>query len=184
MAAEDLIDISKRPDFKEITSRGGSAKSEKKSFAIEITSSGNAKCKKCELKCDFKNTCLMLDPESKCQVPTMRASAKRDGTGVVRWDDKKVEMYLVELLNMYKKLMIDDDKFETEPKKKKIEMARDLNVMYNRLLQFKQAYHPPTQKTININIETTADKVIERLRNYKLQKQKEQIVVCEENGEN
>jgi hypothetical protein len=95
------------------------------------------------------------------------------------WTDEKICSFIDELLDVYKKILIDSAKIEEgNPKRLKQETIMDMNTMVNRLLQFKEKYYPPVQKNININIDTTASEVIERLKQWK--KKKEVIVINEE----
>ena len=109
------------------------------------------------------------------------ARAKAKGIPRTRvWTDEKIAEFIDELLDFYKKILIEDEKIEKDnPKKLKIESIRDLNVMVRRLLDFKQAYYPPIQKNININVDMTADKTIERLKNWKKKKMEEKEIVVE-----
>jgi len=110
------------------------------------------------------------------------ARAKARGVPRVRvWTDERIAEFIDELLDVYKKILTEDDKVEKENSRKlKVEMIRDLNVMVRRLLDFKEAYYPPVQRNVNINIDMTANAVIERL---KLWKRKKEVVVILENGQ-
>jgi len=92
------------------------------------------------------------------------------------WTDEKIAEFIDELLTLYKRILIDADKIEKDnPRRLKQETIRDMNTMVNRLLQFKEKYYPPVQKSVNVNIDITAENVIERLKNWK--KKKGEIVV-------
>lgn len=95
-----------------------------------------------------------------------------------KWTDEKIAEFIDELLDVYKKILIDSEKIEQgNPRRLKQETIMDMNTMVNRLLQFKEKYYPPVQKSINLNIDMTVDAVIERLRELK---KKRGIVIIEE----
>lgn len=84
------------------------------------------------------------------------------------WTDEKIAEFIDELLTLYKKILIDDKKIdEGNPRRLKSETIRDMNIMVNRLLQFKEKYYPPIQRNINVNLDMASDKVLERLKEYK-----------------
>jgi len=143
--------------------------SKKKRFAILVTSSKKARCKNCKLECPFRESNIRLNPDAICCVPTLRAEAIRDRTSVMEWNDDKIKTFINELLNLYRQILLEDVKTEIgNDKKLKRETVRDLNTMVNRLIQFKEKYYPPVQKTVSLNINMTADKVIERIKTYKV----------------
>lgn len=85
------------------------------------------------------------------------------------WSDDRIHNFIDEMLDLYKRILMDDAKVETNSAKKlKAESIKDLNTMVRRLLDFKEAYYPTVQKSINVNIDTTADKVIERIKKHKI----------------
>ncbi len=102
---DHLIDISKRPNFKELVKKGGSAKSPRKSYALLVRASTEAKCKNCKVFCDYKDACLRTDPEHICPVPTLRAQSIRDKTKVISINDDKLKNYLDEMLAIYMDLL-------------------------------------------------------------------------------
>ena len=115
-----------------------------------------------------------------------RAMAK----GVPRkrvWTKEKCVEELEDCLTLFKKILRDDEKLNKgNPIKLKAESIRDLNNMQNRMLQFMQYLYPVVQKSVNLNIDVTADAVIERLKNWKKKKiidvkMKEVEVVKDEN---
>ena len=95
------------------------------------------------------------------------------------WTDENIAAFIDEMLTLYKQILMDSRKIsEGSPKKLKQETIRDMNTMMRRLLDFKEKFYPPVQKNINVNINTTADKVIERIKEYKLEQ--EGVVVTKE----
>ena len=159
--------LSKRPDFKELASKGGKVCNDKKKKAAMIRGTKRTTCKKCLIECEFKKMCLQKDPKSLCIVPHLLAAAKQDGTRLVSLDDNKVKMYMDELMKLYKEYCIDAPSYETEPKKVERERMRRLNTMFHRLKEFKELWSPPVQKSVNVNIITNFDKMIERIKDYK-----------------
>jgi len=167
MGIEHLQDISKRPDFKEITARGGRATSERKHKALIHTASIRTKCRTCKIQCEFREMCLKRDSGAICLVPNLLTNAKLNDTKVVKLDDTSLEMYMGELIELYKMYCINADSNETEPKNIERERMRRLNTMFKRLKEFKELWSPPVQKSLNVNIETNFDKMKERFEQYK-----------------
>lgn len=95
------------------------------------------------------------------------------------WTDDNIADFIDEMLTLYKKILMDDEKINKEKggMKLKSELIMDMNTMMNRLLQFKEKYYPTIQKNINVNLDLTTDAVIKRLKEWK----KEQVVVIGEN---
>jgi hypothetical protein len=82
---------------------------------------------------------------------------------------------LNDLLDILKKVLKDSDKLETNnPKKLKDETIRDTITLTNKIMDFMRYLYPPVQQSVNINIDTTADMVVERLKNWK---QRQHLVV-------
>lgn len=79
------------------------------------------------------------------------------------WTDERICNFIDELLDVYKKVLIDDSKIEKEGMKLKEETIKDLNTMVRKLLDFKLAYYPPTQKNINLNVDISLDNYVERI---------------------
>lgn len=179
MSKEHLVDISTRPDFKEITARGGRAKSEKKDDAAIDRGCNIIRCKNCKIKCDFKKLCLQKDPESKCLVPKLRAAAIKDGTSIVDMNDDRIKMYMDELMGWYREYCMEVPLNETEPKKIERERMRRLNTMFKRLKEFKEMWAPPVQKSVNINVTTNFDKMMERVK-----ENREAIIINPQGGNN
>jgi len=69
---------------------------------------------------------------------------------------------------------------KNDPKKLKAETVRDLNTMINRILDFMKYLYPPVNENINLNINTTAEAVIERLKNWKKYEGKEEEMIVVE----
>lgn len=178
MGVEHLTDISKRPDFKEITAKGGRARTQKTADAAIDRGCKLIRCKNCKLTCDFKKMCLQKDPESKCLVPQLRGAAIKDGTSVVDMNDDRIKMHMDELMELYKTYCLEVPLNETEPKKIERERMRRLNTMFKRLKEFKEMWAPPVQKSVSVNIETSWDKTVERMEKYK-----EDLVYVVEGGD-
>ena len=114
------------------------------------------------------------------EIRAMGMEVRKANIGKPRiWTDEKIAEFIDELLTLYKKILIDSDKIEQgNPRRLKQETIMDMNTMVNRLLQFKEKYYPPVQKSINVNVDITAEKVIERLKEWK--KKKGEVVVIED----
>lgn len=179
MSREHLVDISTRPDFKEITARGGRAITQKKKNAAMLTGSTKQRCKNCKLQCDFKKMCLQKDPESVCLVPRLRVAAIKDETSVVDMNDDRIKMYMDEIMGIYQEYCIEAPLNETEPKKIERERMRRLNTMFKRLKEYKEMWSPPIQRSVNINVTTNFDKMVERMK-----ENREAIIINVEGGEN
>jgi len=88
---------------------------------------------------------------------------------------------LEDLLGILKKILKDDDKLDKDnPRKLKQETIRDTITLTNKILDVMKYLYPPVQQNVNVNIDVTANEVIERLKNWKNQ---EQIVVIGEKEE-
>jgi hypothetical protein len=179
MGAADLVDISTRSDFKEITARGGSSKSEAKHKAHLIRGAYDAKCSHCKLDCEFRELNVLNNPEATCCVPILRGHAKLNGERVVNWNDGRIKQYLGVLLELYAKYCLESESNENTPKKQELERMRRMNTLFHRLSDFKELYEPPVQKNVNLNINTTAEAVVERIRSWK-KKQAEGVVIVKE----
>ena len=85
------------------------------------------------------------------------------------WSDEKIADFIDEMLMLYKKILMDDEKLnkDTGGQKLKSEVIMDMNTMMNRLLLFKEKYYPTVQQNVNVNVELTSDAVVERLKNWK-----------------
>lgn len=89
----------------------------------------------------------------------------------ITWTKEKCIEELNDILDLLKKILKDDDKLETDnPRKLKRESVKDYVTMMNRVLEFMKYLYPPVQQNINLNIDMTADVVIERLKNWKRNK--------------
>ena len=111
------------------------------------------------------------------KIRAMGMEVRQANKGKTRmWSDDKIAEFIDEMLTLYKKILMDEKKIsEGNPKRLKQETIMDMNTMMNRLLQYKEKYYPPVQKNVNLNVDMTADAVVERLKNWK----KKQIVVEE-----
>ena len=164
MGVEHLTDISTRPDFKEITAKGGRSTSQVKKNAALERGCTVKRCKNCKLSCEFKKMALEKDPESKCLVPQLRATAIRDGTGVLDMNDNRIKMYMDELIGLYQQYCIDAKLNETDPRKIERERMRRLNTMFKRLKEYKEMWSPAIQRSLNVNVTTNFDKMLERVK--------------------
>ena len=85
-----------------------------------------------------------------------------------RWGKDKCIEELEDCLDLFKKILRDDEKLNKgNPIKLKAESVRDLNNMMNRMLQFMQYLYPPVTSNVNLNIDVTTDAVMDRLKNWK-----------------
>lgn len=100
------------------------------------------------------------------------------------WTDERIAQQIDEMLTLYKKILLDNDKIEKNDNKKlKQETIMDMNTMMRRLLEFKEKYYPPVQKSINLNIDTTIEKIINKTKEEYLRKQGYVVVEGESEGE-
>lgn len=84
------------------------------------------------------------------------------------WTKEKCINELEDCLTLFKKILRDDEKLNVgNPIKLKAESIRDLNNMMNRMLQYMQYLYPPVTSSVNLNIDTTSDAVMERLKKFK-----------------
>ena len=91
----------------------------------------------------------------------------------IKWTKQKCVEELNEILDILKKILKDDGKIDADnPKKLKNETIRDCITLMNKILDYTKYLYPPVQENVNVNIDITADAVIERLKNWK----KKQIV--------
>jgi len=149
------------------------ATSEKLKMALLVTNSKKARCKNCKLDCPFRSNNTKLNPDAQCCVPTLRANAIHNSTAVVEWDDNKIKSFINELLGLYREILLEDVKTEIGNEKKlKRETVRDLNTMVNRLMQFKEKYYPPVQKSVTLNLDLKMEEMLETWRN-----KREEIIV-------
>ena len=101
---------------------------------------------------------------------------------VRKWSDERIKDFFDELLDVYKKILLEDIKVESgNAKKLKQETIRDMNVMVRRLLDFKEAYYPPVNKNLNVNVEVSAKKYGERIKKRMMEKYN--IVFVEKDSE-
>jgi len=84
------------------------------------------------------------------------------------WTKEKCIEELDDILQCFKRILREDEKLNKDnPGKLKQESIRDLNSMMNRLLDFMKYLYPVPQTNVNVNVETTVENVIQRLKNYK-----------------
>jgi len=96
-----------------------------------------------------------------------------------RWTKDKCIEELEDCLILLKKILKDNDKLETDDKKLKNECVRDAVTLMNKILDYMKYLYPPVQQNVNLNLDVTADVIMERLRNWK----KKQIVIGEEDAQ-
>ena len=96
------------------------------------------------------------------------------------WTKDKCIEELEDCLNLFKKVLKDDDKINIgNPTKLKTETIRDANNIMNRILQFVQYLYPPIAQNVNLNIDVTTDNVMSRLKEWKETEQIVEIVIPE-----
>lgn len=96
-----------------------------------------------------------------------------------RWTRDKCIEELEDCLILLKKILKDNDKLETDDKKLKNECVRDAVTLMNKILDYMKYLYPPVQQNVNLNLDVTADIIMERLKNWK----KKQIVIGEEDAQ-
>jgi hypothetical protein len=120
---------------------------------------------------------------SKNRTPEEDAEYRARCKGVpktITWTKEKCVGELNDILDALKKILREDDKLEKDnPKRLKQETIRDLMSMMNRILDFMKILYPPTQTNVNVNIETTSDNVIEKLKNWKQSEETPVIIINE-----
>jgi hypothetical protein len=102
------------------------------------------------------------------------------------WTKEKCIEELEDCLNILKKILKDDEKIDKDNSKKlKQETIRDTVTLMNRMLEYMKYLYPPVQQNVNINVDVTANEVIERLKDWKKKQKEEQVVniVVEEKNE-
>ena len=101
------------------------------------------------------------------------------------WTDDKIAEFIDEMLTLYKKILMEDSKVSTTNRKLKQETIKDMNTMMRRLLDFKEKYYPPVQKSVNV--EVNFNEMLERWREVNKEREKEKdekvIEVTKENGQ-
>lgn len=89
----------------------------------------------------------------------------------ITWTKEKCIEELNDLLDLLKKILKEDEKLEVDnPKRLKRESVKDYVTMMNRIIEFMRYLYPPVQTNVNLNMDMTADVVIERLKNWKRNK--------------
>ena len=92
------------------------------------------------------------------------------------WTRDKCLEELEDILQHFKKILREDAKIEVgKPLKLKRESIRDLNTMMGRILDFMRYLYPPVQQNVNLNVDMTAEKVMERIKGYCVEEGKEEI---------
>ena len=113
--------------------------------------------------------------------------ARDKARGVLRprvWTREKCCYELDCILTLLKKVLKDDEKVEkNNPQKLKNETIRDSITLMNKVLDYLKYLYPPVQTNVNMNLETTADKVIERLIAFKEKKKKNEIIIVGEEND-
>ena len=98
------------------------------------------------------------------------------------WTKARCSEVLDDLLTHLNKILKEDEKIEKDnPKKLKQENVRDAITLINKILDVMKYLYPPVQENLNVNIDLTADAVVERLKTWK---EKEQVVVVGDNKKN
>ena len=94
------------------------------------------------------------------------------------WTKARCVETLDELLSHLNKILKEDKKLEKDDAKKlKTEHISDTLILINKILDVMRYLYPPVQQNVNVNVDLTADAVVERLRAWK---KKKIIVVGEE----
>ena len=127
-------------ELKEMQSKGGSATSEKKSFAASLRSSKVATCKNCPVQCQFKEAMLKVNPDAVCKIPYSRATAIKDDTNITMVTPEVLEYHVNDLLNFFR------EEFEKEPN---VKMGK---ILFDRYMVFKDKFYPAIQKNVNVNM--------------------------------
>lgn len=96
----------------------------------------------------------------------------------ITWTKEKCHEELNDCLDILKKILKDEEKINKDnPSKAKQETIRDTILLINKILDYTKYLYPQTQTNVNVNIDTTSENIIERLKEYK--KKKEMIVIEE-----
>lgn len=105
----------------------------------------------------------------------------------VRWTKEKCLVRVNDILDKLDKLLLETEKTETNPTKLKLENIRDLKIMMNSVFEYLKYLYPPVQENVNINLDATSDRVLEKLKNWKTEQIVEfipnQSVVIEQSNE-
>jgi len=98
------------------------------------------------------------------------------------WTKERCTEELEDCLTFLRKILKEDEKLEKDnPKKHKQENIRDMITLMNKILDFMRYLYPPVQQNVNVNVDMTADAVMERLKEWK--KKKKIIVIGEEDAQ-
>ena len=167
-----LIDISKRPDFKELVSKGGSMKTEKQRYTSIYRGCVRAKCRRCRLQCEFKEMNLEKDKECICGVPSLRADAILHKTSVIGFNEDKIAMWLSDVIRLFVKMYKDSDNDK--------EKAKFADKLYNKLLPLKEKYYPATQKNVNLGAQLIKVELVNPNAEKKVNE--EEVFIVKEDG--
>ena len=89
----------------------------------------------------------------------------------ITWTKEKCVGELNDILDILKKILKDEEKIEVGDKRKlKNETVRDITMLMNKILDYMKYLYPPVQQNLNVNIDITAEKIIERLKEIKKRK--------------
>ena len=166
------------PRSDEIRSRP-KTKTDKMMMSNQTTASKRSKCKNCKVPCFMKDKLIAKDPEITCLFPETKAKAVRNGTAIIDWDDDVLKSNMAELMSVYQDYYKEElDKLKDigssktatpkEKEKAKKDAVKMMNTFFNRIDKFKTLYEPPVEKRINVNVTTNLDKMVERIRAYKM----------------
>lgn len=98
----------------------------------------------------------------------------------ITWTKDKCVEELNDILDILKKILKEDEKIEIDDKRKlKNENIRDVTTLMNKILDYMKYLYPPVQQNVNLNVDITADAVLERLKNWKKKKIEEGEIIVE-----
>ena len=80
-----------------------------------------------------------------------------------RWTKEYCLEQLDDIRTSLKSILLEAEKTETDDKKLKREIIRDLNTMLNRVLEFMKYLYPAVQQNLNVNVDLF-DKQLEKWR--------------------
>ena len=100
------------------------------------------------------------------EVRRLGLEARKDKP--ITWTKQKCTEELNEILDILKRVLKEDAKLEKDDSKKlKNETIRDVTTLMNKILDYMKYLYPQTQTSVNVNVDVTSDKVIERLKSWK-----------------
>ena len=82
-----------------------------------------------------------------------------------KWTKEVCIFQLEEIMDLLKKKIEDDD-------------FKQLEIIVNKMMDIIKYLYPPIQQSVNLNIDTTSDAVIDRLKNWK---KKQLVIIDDEN---